>query len=70
MVPVERPRLVGIVMIDEPKGQYYGGQVAAPVFSEVMQGAARLLQIAPDAQPVQPQMIESAALPSSGVTRR
>lgn len=70
MVPVERPRLVGIVMIDEPKGQYYGGQVAAPVFSEVMQGAARLLQIAPDAQPVQPQMIESAALPTSGITRR
>jgi cell division protein FtsI (penicillin-binding protein 3) len=63
MVPVERPRLVGMVMIDEPSGQYYGGQVAAPVFSDMMEGAARLLQIAPDA-PGTP--IESAALPRIG----
>ena len=50
MVPAERPRLVGLVMIDEPGGKdYYGGAVAAPVFSTVMQGALRLLQIAPDA---------------------
>ena len=49
MVPADRPRLVGLVMIDEPrKGGYYGGVVAAPVFSSVLQGALRLLQIAPD----------------------
>ena len=49
MVPAERPRLVGLVMIDEPGGEgYYGGLVAAPVFSRVLQGAARLLQISPD----------------------
>ncbi|SFF61116.1 peptidoglycan synthetase FtsI [Fontimonas thermophila] len=49
MVPAERPRLVGLVMIDEPGTEaYYGGLVAAPVFSTVMQGAARLLQISPD----------------------
>ncbi|WP_028009015.1 peptidoglycan D,D-transpeptidase FtsI family protein [Solimonas flava] len=49
MVPAERPRLVGLVVIDEPgDGGYYGGLVAAPVFSNVMQGAARLLQISPD----------------------
>jgi cell division protein FtsI (penicillin-binding protein 3) len=36
-------------MIDEPSaGQYYGGAVAAPVFSQVMQGALRLLGVAPD----------------------
>ena len=48
MLPAEHPRLVGLVMIDEPAaGVYYGGLVAAPVFSTVMQGAARLLRIAP-----------------------
>ncbi|HKY92695.1 MAG TPA: penicillin-binding transpeptidase domain-containing protein, partial [Nevskiaceae bacterium] len=49
MVPAENPRLVGLVMIDEPgNGQYYGGVVAAPVFSTVLQGALRLLQIPPE----------------------
>jgi cell division protein FtsI (penicillin-binding protein 3) len=49
MVPAEHPRLVGLVMIDEPAaGQYYGGLVAAPVFANVMEGAARLLQLPPD----------------------
>ena len=42
--PVTDPRLVIAVMLDEPSaGQYYGGQVAAPVFAQVMQGALRLL---------------------------
>ena len=42
--PLSAPRLVIAVMVDEPSaGQYYGGQVAAPVFSQVMQGALRLL---------------------------
>ncbi len=42
--PVSDPRLVIAVMLDEPSaGQYYGGQVAAPVFAQVMQGALRLL---------------------------
>ncbi|HWQ37116.1 MAG TPA: penicillin-binding protein 2 [Burkholderiales bacterium] len=48
--PVSDPRLVIAVMIDEPAGrQYYGGEVAAPVFSRIMAGALRLLDIAPDA---------------------
>ncbi|MCP3871372.1 MAG: penicillin-binding protein 2 [Gammaproteobacteria bacterium] len=50
MAPASDPRLVMIVMIDEPRaGKYYGGQVAAPVFSKVMAGALRLLNIPPDA---------------------
>ena len=50
MVPAQDPRLVGLVMIDEPGTDvYYGGLVSAPVFSRVMQGAARLLQVKPDA---------------------
>lgn len=48
--PASSPRLVVAVMIDEPSaGKYYGGTVAAPVFSEVMSGALRLLSIPPDA---------------------
>ena len=52
MVPASDPRLVMVVMIDEPNaGQFYGGQVAAPVFSKVMTGALRLLNIPPDDLP-------------------
>jgi cell division protein FtsI (penicillin-binding protein 3) len=53
MAPASNPRLIAVVMIDEPKGdQYYGGLVAAPVFSKVMAGALRLLDIPPDDLPV------------------
>lgn len=49
MIPASRPRLVMAVMIDEPSaGQFYGGQVAAPLFAKVMAGAMRLLNVAPD----------------------
>jgi cell division protein FtsI (penicillin-binding protein 3) len=53
MAPVSDPRLVMVVMVDEPgNGKYYGGQVAAPVFSSVMSGALRLLAIPPDDLPL------------------
>ena len=53
MVPASNPRLVMVVMIDEPSnGKYYGGLVAAPVFSTVMSGALRLLAVPPDAAPL------------------
>ena len=49
MVPADKPALVMVVVIDEPKnGEHFGGQVAAPVFSQVMSEAVRLLNIAPD----------------------
>ncbi len=49
MVPADKPELVMVVMIDEPRnGEHFGGLVAAPVFSQVMSGAMRLLDIAPD----------------------
>jgi cell division protein FtsI (penicillin-binding protein 3) len=49
VVPATHPRLAAIVVIDEPTGgAYYGGEVAAPVFSSVMSGALRLLAIPPD----------------------
>ncbi|MCA1937571.1 MAG: penicillin-binding protein 2 [Dechloromonas sp.] len=53
IAPISNPRLVVAVMIDEPSaGQYYGGQIAGPVFSSVMGGALRTLGVPPDA-PVQ-----------------
>jgi cell division protein FtsI (penicillin-binding protein 3) len=52
--PASDPRLVIAVMLDEPSaGQYYGGTVAAPVFSAVMGGALRILGVPPDA-PLEP----------------
>ncbi|MBQ0721751.1 MAG: penicillin-binding protein 2, partial [Gammaproteobacteria bacterium] len=49
MAPASDPKLVMVVVIDEPKaGDYYGGLVAAPVFSRVMSGALRLMNITPD----------------------
>jgi cell division protein FtsI (penicillin-binding protein 3) len=48
--PASDPQLIVAVMIDEPgAGQYYGGTVAAPVFSNVMAGALRQLRVKPDA---------------------
>jgi cell division protein FtsI (penicillin-binding protein 3) len=52
MAPVNSPQLVLVVIIDEPKGgEHFGGLVAAPVFSGVMQGALRILDVAPDKIP-------------------
>jgi cell division protein FtsI (penicillin-binding protein 3) len=49
MAPASNPRLAMVVTINEPKGDvYYGGKIAAPVFSSVMSGALRLMDIAPD----------------------
>jgi cell division protein FtsI (penicillin-binding protein 3) len=52
LAPVAQPRLAMVVAVSEPSaGKYYGGEVAAPVFSAVMEGALRLLNVAPDADP-------------------
>ena len=52
LAPVGQPRFALVVTISEPSaGKYYGGEVAAPVFSAVMEGALRLLNVAPDADP-------------------
>jgi cell division protein FtsI (penicillin-binding protein 3) len=50
MAPASNPRLIMAVMIDEPtSGEYYGGTVAAPVFSAVMADALRMLAVPQDA---------------------
>jgi len=52
MVPASDPRLVMVVIIDEPRaGAYYGGAVAAPVFGKTMGAALRILNITPDDMP-------------------
>ena len=52
IAPASNPRFVGVVMIDDPeKGGYYGGEVAAPVFSKIMAGVLRTLQVTPDNAP-------------------
>ena len=49
VAPASNPRFAAVVVIDEPTGgAFYGGEVAAPVFSAVMSGALRLLAVPPD----------------------
>ncbi|GAA6141438.1 penicillin-binding protein 2 [Hydrogenophaga sp. 5NK40-0174] len=57
LAPVENPRIVVAVMVDEPRnGEYYGGLVAAPVFSETVQQTLRILGVQPDMS-VTPQIV-------------
>jgi cell division protein FtsI (penicillin-binding protein 3) len=57
MAPIEAPRIVVAVMIDEPSnGRYYGGDVAAPVFSETVQQTLRMMGVQPD-MAVKPQIV-------------
>jgi cell division protein FtsI (penicillin-binding protein 3) len=52
LAPASDPRLAAIVVIDEPSGElYYGSDVAAPVFADVMAESLRLLAVPPDALP-------------------
>lgn len=48
MAPASNPKLACVVMINDPKGEYYGGLVAAPVFAKVVGGALRILHVPPD----------------------
>ena len=49
MAPINKPRIIVAVMVDEPSaGSYYGGIVAAPVFSEVVQQTLRMMGVQPD----------------------
>lgn len=49
MAPIDDPRIVTVVAVDAPQaGEYYGGEVAAPVFARVMGDALRLLNVKPE----------------------
>jgi cell division protein FtsI (penicillin-binding protein 3) len=57
MAPIDNPRIVVAVMIEEPKnGKYFGGDVAAPVFSQTVQQTLRILGVQPDIN-VKPQIV-------------
>lgn len=50
IAPVSHPRFVVAVVVNDPRGkQFYGGAVAAPIFAKIMEGALRLMDVAPDA---------------------
>jgi len=52
LAPASDPRLAAVIVIDEPSGKlYYGGDVAAPVFANIMADSLRLLAVPPDALP-------------------
>jgi len=53
LAPINDPKIVVLVVLEAPKGEYYGGQVAAPVFRDITAQALRLLDVQPD-QPVRP----------------
>ncbi len=60
VAPVDKPRIVVAVMIDEPSaGKYFGGDVAAPVFSETVQQTLRMMGVQPD-MAVRPQVVAHA----------
>ena len=60
LAPVDKPRIIVAVMVDEPSaGQVYGGLVAAPVFSEVVQQTLRMMAVQPD-MAVKPQIVANA----------
>ncbi len=63
-VPANDPRLVAVVLIDEPEVNVYGGVVAAPVFRNIAQAALRRLAVAPEKAAPIPTMQDQAELPS------
>lgn len=60
LAPVSQPRIVVAVMVDEPSaGKFYGGEVAAPVFAEVVQQTLTTLGVSPDI-PIEPRIVVQA----------
>ena len=66
MAPADKPRLVTVVVIDDPRGKdYYGGLVAAPVFSKVTAEALRLMSVPPLKVP-EPKLVKGTVLKRGG----
>jgi cell division protein FtsI (penicillin-binding protein 3) len=64
IAPIDKPRIVVAVMVDEPSnGVHYGGDVAAPVFAQLVQQALRTLGVAPDLD-VKPQIVATGVAES------
>jgi len=60
MAPIDKPRVIVAVMVDEPSnGVYFGGDVAGPVFSQVVQQTLRMMNVPPDLD-VKPNVVAKA----------
>ena len=59
--PSENPKIVGLVLIEEPRGRYYGGDIAAPVFSRVVSQALGILRVAPEDQRLPETLLASSS---------
>ena len=78
-VPADDPAIAGIVVLDDPQGAYYGGEVAAPVFEKVAAAALEVLRVSPDkgeippsgpwTPPKNPQTLAANRQPSRGAGR-
>jgi cell division protein FtsI/penicillin-binding protein 2 len=64
LVPERKPRLAILVMVDEPRGQIWGGVVAAPIFRDIARFALQYLEVPPDAPETQRSSGLVAALPT------
>jgi cell division protein FtsI/penicillin-binding protein 2 len=62
LVPAKKPRFAILVMVDEPKGQIWGGVVAAPIFRDIARFTLQYLEVPPDAPETKP----GAALLAAG----
>jgi cell division protein FtsI (penicillin-binding protein 3) len=70
LAPASNPRLAAVVIIDEPHGDlYYGSDVAAPVFAQVMTEALRLLAVPPDALPARDPGSVMQAMTKSAISK-
>jgi cell division protein FtsI (penicillin-binding protein 3) len=69
-VPANDPRLVALVLIDEPEANSYGGVVAAPAFRNIAQGALRRLAVAPDQSTELPVVAKPTDLPLPRALKR
>jgi cell division protein FtsI (penicillin-binding protein 3) len=63
-VPAENPRLVGVVVLEEPQGKYYAADVACPLFARVLTRALGILRIAPESQRLPQTVLASSEAPA------
>ena len=69
-VPADAPKLVALVLVDEPEVNVYGGVVAAPVFRNIARGALRHLAVAPQKPDLVPATVGQAELPVRQVLKK
>jgi len=69
-VPADAPKLVALVLVDEPEVSVYGGVVAAPAFRNIARGALRQLAVAPQEPDLVPPPVGQAELPVRQVLKK